>query len=77
MVSYDCRGERRLPPPDQDVEPAFSDGDDHARHPRAPVENDLEVSEPEGGPRGAVVARHVDQEPGLALEIWDDEPFER
>ena len=26
MVSYDCRGERRLPPPDQDVEPAFSDG---------------------------------------------------
>jgi hypothetical protein len=76
MVSENRRGERRFPPSDQDVERAVADSDNHARQSRTPVEHDLEISELEGGPHAAVEPRHVGQEPGLALEIGNDEPFE-
>ncbi len=75
-VSENRRGERRFPPSDQDVERAVADSDDHARQSRTPVDHDLEVSELEGGPYAAVEPRHVGQEPGLALQVGNDEPFE-
>ena len=47
----------------------FADSDDHARQPRPPVEQDLEIGEPERGPNAAVETRHV--EPGTMAGAGD------
>ena len=65
-----------VPPSDKDVERALSEGDDHTCHPRPAVAEDLEIGQPERGPSTAVETGHVDEEPGLALDVGDDEVFE-
>ena len=76
-AAEDRRRQRRLAPSDEHVERVIPDRDHDARQARAALVNDLEVRQSGRGPDAAVDAGHVGDEPRLALEVRDDQPFER